>query len=120
LRGSTFDVMLFAVYTLASVTGLLLMKAWLPQARFDWIESGTLGWPAVLALIGTAFYGISFLVWLAILTRQEVSLAYPLIVGLTLLFLSLGSALLLAENLTTMRIAGMCLILAGVVLLAQS
>jgi multidrug transporter EmrE-like cation transporter len=120
LRGSTFDVILFGAYTLASVTGLLLMKAWLPQARFDWIESGIVGWPAVLALTGTAFYGVSFLVWLAILTRQEVSAAYPLIVGLTLLFLSLGSTMLLAENLTLTRIVGMCLILAGVILLTQS
>ena len=120
MRASAFDVLLFAVYTLASTAALLLMRGWLGQTRVEWMDSGALGWPAVLAGAGVGLYMVSFLIWLLLLIRHEVSLAYPLSIGLTLLFLSLGSTLILGERLSLPRVGGMVLILTGVVLVTRS
>ena len=96
------------------------MRAGLGQARLDWLNGGVIGWPAALAFLGISFYMASFLLWLVILTRNPVSIAYPVGIGLTLLFVGLGAKLLLGEMLSPAHLSGMALILAGVVLLTQS
>jgi drug/metabolite transporter (DMT)-like permease len=64
-------------------------------------------------------YGVSILLWMVVLSRVEVSFAYP--------FLSIGyivSAVVgyffLGESLTPLRIAGITVICAGVFLIARS
>ncbi|MGA8052127.1 MAG: EamA family transporter [Burkholderiales bacterium] len=68
---------------------------------------------------GLACYVVSVVVWLAALSRVEVSVAYPM--------LSLGFALnallawwLLGEAVTAQRIAGIAIIIVGVTLVARS
>jgi multidrug transporter EmrE-like cation transporter len=68
---------------------------------------------------GLACYVVSVAVWLAALSRVEVSVAYPM--------LSLGFALnallawwLLGEAVTAQRIAGIAIIIVGVTLVARS
>lgn len=120
LRALSSNVSLFAIYTAASVIGLLLIRGWLPSARVEWINGGGVGWPALIACVGAGLYVVSFLVWMTILTRYEVSFAYPVAIGLTLLVLSVSSSLLLAENLTPQRLGGMVLILIGIALVTRS
>lgn len=69
--------------------------------------------------LGLACYGISVLVWIAGLSRVDVSLAYP--------FLSLGYVVnafaawyLFAENLNAQRLIAIAVIIVGVWLLARS
>ena len=69
--------------------------------------------------LGLACYGISLVVWVAGLSRTDVSLAYP--------FLSLGYVVnavaawyLFGENLSAQRIIALAVIIAGVWLLARS
>jgi len=68
---------------------------------------------------GLACYAVSVVVWLAALSRVEVSVAYPM--------LSLGFALnallawwLLGEAVTAQRLAGIAIIIVGVTLVARS
>lgn len=63
---------------------------------------------------GAALYVTSFLVWLVILSRNELSFAYPVAVGLTLLFSSLVASLVLQEAMSWTRIVGIVVIFAGV------
>ena len=120
LRVSPLDSATLVVYTLCSASGLLLMRAGLGQARLDWLNGGVIGWPAALASVGIAFYVASFLLWLVILTRNPVSIAYPVAIGLTLIFVGLGAKLLLGEILSPARLGGMALILGGIILVTQS
>jgi drug/metabolite transporter (DMT)-like permease len=69
--------------------------------------------------LGLACYGISVAVWIAALSRTEVSLAYP--------FLSLGYVVnavaawyLFGENLSPQRILAVAVIVFGVWLLART
>ncbi|MBE7438772.1 MAG: transporter [Spirochaetales bacterium] len=81
--------------------------------RYFW--NALLSW-RMFAAAGS--YGISFLLWLAVLSRSDLSLARPL--------MSLGYLITLlygvyaAESITAMRIWGTLLIVAGLVLVARS
>lgn len=69
-------------------------------------------------LSGIAIYGFTTLVWLVILSRVKLSIAYPLLSGgyvLSILF----SWLLFKESIPKIRIVGAVIICIGVYLVAQ-
>jgi multidrug transporter EmrE-like cation transporter len=73
--------------------------------------------PRILA--GIACYGVSLIVWILALSRTPVSVAYPT----TALGFALNALLawwLLGEAVTPMRMAGIGVIIVGVVLVARS
>jgi len=68
--------------------------------------------------IGFALYGLSAIVWLGVLSRWEVSKAYPLVgVGF---ILTAVVGYWIGESVGPMRIAGILLIAGGVALVASS
>lgn len=67
---------------------------------------------------GLALYGIGAVLWLVVLSRVPLSMAYPL-VSLGFVFVALLSWGVLGEALPLMRIAGISLIFAGVVLVGM-
>ncbi len=73
--------------------------------------------PAVI--VGLAMYGVGTLIWLNVLSRMDLSLAYPF-VGLSFLITALLGYLLFHEPFHPGRIAGTALVIAGVILVARS
>ena len=69
--------------------------------------------PYVVA--GFAAYGVGAVLWLLVLSRIELSVAYPL-VSLGFVFVAILSWLVLGEHLPPLRLAGLVLIIAGVAL----
>jgi multidrug transporter EmrE-like cation transporter len=113
------DIALFAVYTVSSVLGLLLLKHAMPLVRIDWQAGTLLSMPVFLLAVGACLYIASFAVWLAILARHELSVAYPTAIGLTLAFSTVGAAILLSEPLGLPRIGGILLIFLGIILVTR-
>ncbi len=70
-------------------------------------------------LVGFFLYGISAILWMAVLSRVEVGFAYPF-VSLSYVMVILLSWLLLRENLPPIRIAGVLVICLGVYLVSRS
>lgn len=70
-------------------------------------------------LIGFASFGLSAVVWLSVLSRLDVSQAYPC-VALGILITSVTGHLLLGEALPPLRVAGILTILAGVIVTGLS
>jgi multidrug transporter EmrE-like cation transporter len=68
---------------------------------------------------GLTLYFLSTLVWLAVLSREPVSKAYPF-VGLGFVMTMLLGWGVLHESLTPAKVAGTLLVIAGVVLIARS
>lgn len=68
---------------------------------------------------GLFLYGIGTLLWLAVLARAELSQAYPF-VGLSFVLTALMGYFIFADAMTPARIAGIALIVAGVVLVGRS
>lgn len=69
-------------------------------------------------LLGFLLYGLGAVIWLGVLSRWEVSKAYPL-VGLGFGF-SVLIGYLLGEQVTPSRVIGVALICTGVVLVGRS
>lgn len=68
---------------------------------------------------GLLTYGLSVVVWLLVLSKVDVSYAYPF-VALGMVVTTFSGHYLLGESLPAMRLAGVAVIVTGVVLLALS
>src|SRR5690348_11182594 len=117
---SLFDMLLFLLYTVANVTGLVMMKSGMPAAQAHWQAGTLLAGPTLIVGIGSLLYIASFLLWLVILARNELSVAYPVAVGLTLVFSTASAKILLGEALSPLRGVGVLVIFFGIFLVARS
>jgi len=70
-------------------------------------------------LLGLFCYGLGFMVWLIVLSKAEVSYAYPMI-SLGYVFTAILARMLLGEAVTVTRMAGILVTCLGVFLIARS
>jgi len=70
-------------------------------------------------ILGLFCYGTGFLVWLIVLSKAEVSYAYPMI-SLGYVFTALLAWLLLGEHVTVTRFVGILITCLGVFIIARS
>jgi multidrug transporter EmrE-like cation transporter len=89
-------------------------------------DHGQLGWHNSAVLFttvpfwcGLACYGISLLLWLGALSRVPVSIAYPML-SIGYVVNAAAAALLFDEPLTSTKVGGIGLIIAGVVVVSRS
>jgi len=68
---------------------------------------------------GLALYGLGTVLWLGVLSRAELSQAYPF-VGLSFVLTALFGVVLFNDSLSVQRIAGIAAIVAGVYLVGRS
>jgi EamA-like transporter family. len=68
---------------------------------------------------GLVLFGLSAVVWLLVLSRASLSFAYPFASLSYVLILILGH-FILHEEVTALRLGGVALIVAGIVLVAQT
>ena len=73
--------------------------------------------PAVWA--GLALFGLSAVVWLAVLSRASLSFAYPF-ASLTYVLILLADRFILDQEISVLRYAGVACIVVGIVLVAQT
>jgi len=112
------DIALFSAYVAASSFGLLLLKRSLGRLRAVGGATLALSPDTLLLAVGFALYVVSFALWIRILARLPLSTAYPVAVGLTLAFSTIGAVLLLGERLGALKFVGMLLVFAGCVALS--
>lgn len=72
--------------------------------------------PAIIG--GVVIYGVSQLLWITVLRVMDLSLAYPVQIGLNFTFIMTVAWLYFKEPVSTGRLAGVMLILAGVIAIA--
>ena len=70
-------------------------------------------------IIGIGLYGFSFLIWLRILSFNDLSRAYPIFATIVFLLTTAGSMIFLNESISLLRFAGIAVILAGIYLVAR-
>jgi multidrug transporter EmrE-like cation transporter len=104
---------------------LLLKTATRPLSVFTVFDADTLYKSVgILALsvpfwAGMMCYAVSVCVWLAALSKAPVSVAYPML-SLGYVVVAAVSAMWLGESLTLMKVQGIALICAGVILVSRS
>lgn len=68
-------------------------------------------------ILGLISYGISFIMWLFVLSKLKLGIAYPVAVSLNICLLTVASVLFFKETVTTLQVIGIFIIIAGLFLL---
>ncbi len=71
-----------------------------------------------LFLLGIADFALANTLWLLVLASQPLATAYPVQIGLVILINTLISVVLFSERVNSYGIAGMLLVVAGIVLIS--
>lgn len=109
---------------LNAVAQLLLKQGMKPIGSFG-LDMSTLSVVAPKVLTspfvwgGLFSYVVSVLVWLVVLSRVDVSFAYPMI-SLGYVFATIMAAVFMHEHVSDMRVAGVFIICLGVYLIART
>ncbi|GHA85608.1 hypothetical protein [Cognatilysobacter bugurensis] len=111
---------LFAAYTVFSVAGMLIVKRVAPALKSAWASGESVIQPALLVGTGAGLYVLGFSLWMIILARTPLTVAYPVAVGLTMVFSFVGAVVVLGESLSWQAILGSLLVFAGIALLARA
>jgi drug/metabolite transporter (DMT)-like permease len=72
-----------------------------------------------LVWLGLALYGVGALAWILVLTRLDLSLAYPFL-ALNFVLIAIVSRLFLGETIPALRWGGIAVICVGILLIARS
>ncbi|WP_439503603.1 EamA family transporter [Methylophaga sp.] len=118
---SYLTLLMILASVMLSVAAQLSLKAGMGRLIFPetWISIETAG--LVLnrfVILGLFCYGMSMVFWLYVLTKVEVSRAYPF-VGLGFVGTMLFAHFLLHEPITIQKLIGTMLVVSGVFLLAR-
>jgi multidrug transporter EmrE-like cation transporter len=104
----------FAIQAVVSAAGVLLLRDNLDGLNLRNLTISPR--EAIPIIIGVFLYALSFVMWLIILSRVNISIAYPITIGLTLVFTLVGARLFLNESLGPRGALGIAMIVVGVIL----
>lgn len=100
------------IYIVCSVAGLMLIKT-AGRGGFSLLGLHLNG----RTVAGLLIYAVGFCFYFFLLQNNNVSIVFPLVVGLNYVAVILSAALLLRESITTMQWAGIIAVLLGIVLM---
>lgn len=108
-------IVVFIIYLLCSATGLLLIKSGGEHLSLGIQKEGILFFNIhYKMLLGAFFYVCSFLIFMFILPRFDLSYIYPLSAGIINVVVIVAGVIFLHERPSIQQIIGMVCILAGV------
>jgi len=120
----TMLLLILASVGLGAVAQVLMKLGMTAAAMREALATGA-ATPVVLAVLtspgvmgGLALYGIATVLWLGVLSRVDLSQAFPF-VGLSFVLAAVLGYFVFAEAVSAMRVAGIALIVAGVVLVGR-
>lgn len=110
-------VCLFALYVLLASSGLVLFKLGSTAGTSIKILSFTINfsWKMVAGIL---CYGISFLLWLYIVSKMNLTVAMPLSVAIVNTLVILESCLILKERITLQQSIGIFIVILGVCIMS--
>ena len=116
-RISYMNIILLLIYVLLSSLGLVLFKLGAGNPSFAInIFNHEIGL-SVKTIIGILFYGFSFLLWLYIVSKSNLTYIFPIQVALVNLFVVLESVILLNEKVGLVQGLGIIVITIGVIMM---
>ena len=71
-------------------------------------------------VIGLGLYGFFLLIWLRVLTFNDLSRAYPIFATIVFMFTTIGSIRFLNEDVSLTRVVGIIVMLLGIFIVARS
>lgn len=119
------SILLILTSVVLAVTGQLLMKHGMGQIGFVELEASAViqmvgkALANIFVLLGIGCYVVSVVFWLLILSRVELSFAYPMI-SLGYVIVMILSWVIFRENVTLLRVIGTLTIVLGVFLISRT
>ncbi len=114
------------LYLFFSISGLILMKKGLIGVNLGGIMElikSLLNWKFLTShwqfILGAVCYVLSFLTWMFLLSKKELSLIYPLTVSIVYVAIMISSVLLFHEQFTLAKMIGVVLIGLGILFLIK-
>ena len=117
---------LLIVSVFLNVTANILLKIGVDKTGGVSAESGRIFADVVkvafspFIVFGLVLYGLSFLIWLRVLTFNDLSRSYPIFATIVFLFTTLGSIKFLNEDVSLARFIGIVVMLVGIYIVARS
>ena len=71
-------------------------------------------------VLGVFLYGAAAVVWFHVISFEELSVSYPMLIGMTFILVGLGSVTLFGEQMSWLKFAGMVTILGGIFMAARA
>jgi len=104
------------VLTQATISGLGVLFLRFASQRFTGISTTSMStW--IAGGLGTLFYGLSFLLWIYILSKTPATYAFPLTIGISLVVTTVGAVIAFGERLSGLQIVGLLLLMVAVFLI---
>lgn len=112
------NIIIFIVaYLICSTVGLMLLKMSISGAELQSLSSYIKLVLNYRFIVGFLLYLASFLVWLALLSRKDLSYIYPVVIGLSYLLIMLVAFFILRENFTAGKAIGALLVGVGIIVM---
>ncbi|BCA85452.1 hypothetical protein EsVE80_09750 [Enterococcus saigonensis] len=109
--------MMFVLYVVLSSMGIILFKLGSDQVSFE-VTKHAIGLNlSFLSILGLICYVVSFLLWMIIISKNEVSYIVPVGLAATNVAILIASSLILGESISTIQIIGISVIILGVFLI---
>jgi multidrug transporter EmrE-like cation transporter len=118
-------LILFITLTFAVAAQILLKKGAstlgeIATSGRNIIEFGFLIFKNAYILGGAALLAVAFVVWVWLLSRMQLNIAYPIAVSFQIVLLSTASWFLFRESLSITQIGGLLVIILGIFLILRS
>jgi small multidrug resistance pump len=108
----------FCIYLLLTVSGLVLFKLGANSGIAANINNGFFYLKInVISIIGILCYGCSFIVYLTLVSKMNLSYIFPVATGIIYILIFVASVYIFKESISIFKIIGSGLILCGVVLM---
>lgn len=113
-RNSVLNIILFISYVILASSGLILYKLGVNDTNFTLnIFNITINY-SIKMILGLFCYGFSFILWMIIVSKMNLTFAMPLSVALVNTFVVVSSCLILKEKISLNQGIGIFLIILGV------
>lgn len=112
-------IILFVLYVILASSGLILFKIGSSNTNLSLnIFSFTFNY-SVKMLLGLLCYGFSFLLWMLIVSKTNLTIAMPLSVAIVNTLVIIGSSVVLKEKITIVQGIGIFIIILGVCIMTS-
>ena len=94
----------------------------LGEISFSFSRIFSLIWQVISSawlLSGMVLFGFSFLLWVVIISKVQLNIIYPIVIGLEVSLVAIGSWLIFKEFLNVWQVIGIVVILLGIFLIMK-
>ena len=110
--------LILVIYAATSSAGLIFLKMGSEEGPLVSISNGRLHFnPDPLVFLGVFLYGLSFIIYTYLVSKNDLGYIVPISTALVYVFIFIGSFIIFKEAFTAIKVAGIALILIGVLLL---